>query len=126
MTAIEPSIEPQQSVDRIEEVTRYNIRRFMTIAGKSQSDLAPIWGVTRGAVSQRLNGYSQLKFTEVVLAAKWLGVTVDDLMDDAALIQDEELRSRMHLTAENKKAAGVMPAASDGLPRLGLNQRHSD
>ena len=126
MTAIEPIIESQQNIDRIEEIARYNIRRFMTIAGKSQSDLAPIWGVTRGAVSQRLNGYSQLKFTEVVLAAKWLGVTVDDLMDDSALIQDEELRSKMHLTGENKKAASVTPTASDGLPRLGLNQRHSD
>ena len=126
MTAIEPIIESQQNIDRIEEIARYNIRRFMTIAGKSQSDLAPIWGVTRGAVSQRLNGYSQLKFTEVVLAAKWLGVTVDDLMDDSALIQDEELRSKMHLTGENKKTAGITPTASDGLPRLGLNQRHSD
>ena len=26
---------------------------------------------------------------------------------------------------ENKKTAGAMPTASDGLPRLGLNQRHS-
>ena len=27
---------------------------------------------------------------------------------------------------KQKKAAGVTPTASDGLPRLGLNQRHSD
>ena len=27
---------------------------------------------------------------------------------------------------EKQKAAGVTPTASDGLPRLGLNQRHSD
>ena len=112
MTGIEPSIQPQTDVDCIEEVTRYNIRRFMTIAGKSQSDLASIWGVTRGAVSQRLNGYSQLKFTEVVRAAKWLGVTIDDLMDDAALIQDKELRSKMHPTMESSKTSGALVGAA--------------
>ena len=32
MTAIEPIIESQQNIDRIEEIARYNIRRFMTIA----------------------------------------------------------------------------------------------
>ncbi|MBF9690502.1 peptidylprolyl isomerase [Bifidobacterium dentium] len=86
--------------DRIEKIARYNIRRFMTLAGKSQGDLATLWGVTRGAVSQRLNGYSQLKFTEVVLAAQWLGVTVDDLMNDAALVQDEELRGKMKMNQQ--------------------------
>ena len=116
MTAIEPSIKPQTDADCIEEVTRYNIRRFMTLAGKSQSDLASIWGVTRGAVSQRLNGYSQLKFTEVVRAAKWLGVTIDDLMDDAALVQDKELRSKMRPTMESGKTSGALVGA--GSPRF--------
>lgn len=107
MTAIEPSIKPQKEADCIEEVTRYNIRRFMAIAGKSQSELASIWGVTRGAVSQRLNGYSQLKFTEVV-RSKGLGVTIDDLMDDAALLQDKELRSKMHPAEKDAKSGALV------------------
>ena len=112
MTAIEPSIKPQKEADCIEEVTRYNIRRFMAIAGKSQSELASIWGVTRGAVSQRLNGYSQLKFTEVVRVAKWLGVTIDDLMDDAALLQDKELRSKMHPAEKDAEKSGALVGTS--------------
>ena len=36
---------------QVEEIARYNIRRYMNIAGRSQSELADIWGITRGAVS---------------------------------------------------------------------------
>lgn len=111
--------------ERMEEVVRYNIRRYMRLAGKSQADIATLWGVTRGAVSQRLNGYSVLKFTEVALAAAELGVSISDLMDDKYLLQDEDFTGRLD-EADNKKATGDTPMASNGLLRLGLNQRPSD
>ena len=111
--------------ERMEEVVRYNIRRYMRLAGKSQADIATLWGVTRGAVSQRLNGYSVLKFTEVALAAAELGVSISDLMDDKYLLQDEDFTSRLD-EADNKKATGTTPMASNYLLRLGLNQRPSD
>lgn len=107
--------------ERMEEVVRYNIRRYMRLAGKSQADIATLWGVTRGAVSQRLNGYSVLKFTEVALAAAELGVSISDLMDDKYLLQDEDFTGRLD-EADNKKATGDTPMASNGLLRLGLNQ----
>ena len=127
MTAVgEAKVIPFKRAERTEEVTRYNIRRFMSLCGYNQGDLAEIWGVTRGAVSQRLTGYSQLKFTEVVLAAEWLGVSINDLMNDSYLRQDEELMEKMRgNTQKNKKAPGD-PEASDELLRLGLNQRPSD
>lgn len=111
--------------ERMEEVVRYNIRRYMRLAGKSQADIATLWGVTRGAVSQRLNGYSVLKFTEVALAAAELGVSISDLMDDKYLLQDEDFTGRLD-EADNKKATGDTPMASNELLRLGLNQRPSD
>lgn len=111
--------------ERMEEVVRYNIRRYMRLAGKSQADIATLWGVTRGAVSQRLNGYSVLKFTEVALAAAELGVSISDLMDDKYLLQDEDFTSRLD-EADNKKATSDTPVASGELLRLGLNQRPSD
>ena len=111
--------------ERMEEVVRYNIRRYMRLAGKNQADIATLWGVTRGAVSQRLNGYSVLKFTEVALAAAELGVSISDLMDDKYLLQDEDFTSRLD-EADNKKATGDTPVASGELLRLGLNQRPSD
>ena len=111
--------------ERMEEVVRYNIRRYMRLAGKSQADIATLWGVTRGAVSQRLNGYSVLKFTEVALAAAELGVSISDLMYDKYLLQDEDFTSRLD-EADNKEATGNTPMASNELLRLGLNQRPSD
>lgn len=70
------------------------------------------------------NGYSQLKFTEVVRAAKWLGVTIDDLMDDAALVQDKELRSKMRPTMESGKTSGALVGA--GSPRFLVKRLHPD
>ena len=56
--------------------------------------------------------YSQLKFTEVVRVAKWLGVTIDDLMDDAALLQDKELRSKMHPAEKDAEKSGALVGTS--------------
>lgn len=100
---------------RLENVVAYNIRRYMRFAGLSQGDLASLWGVTRGAVSQRLNGYSHLKFTEVAQAAEVLNVSIADLMDEDAYKQDEELRERM--LANTKKApADTRPRLLAGAP----------
>ena len=100
---------------RLEKVVAYNIRRYMRFAGLSQGDLASLWGVTRGAVSQRLNGYSHLKFTEVAQAAEVLNVSIADLMDEDAYKQDEELRERM--LANTKKApADTRPRLLVGAP----------
>ena len=126
MKVMETSEQMKMEAQRFEDVARYNIRRYMRLTGMIQKDLANVLGVSRPAVTLMLNGESKLNLRQVFLAAKALGVTVEDLIDNTYYRQDEEFMKKMHPTEENKKAAGVTPTASDGLPRLGLNQRHSD
>lgn len=103
----------------LEDVVVYNIRRHMRLAGLTQGDLAALWGVTRGAVSQRLNGYSHLKFTEVAQAAEALNLPITDLMDETAYKQDEELCKYMGYTNTKKAPVDTRPRL-DGVGPVGL------
>nr|WP_241227232.1 helix-turn-helix transcriptional regulator [Bifidobacterium callimiconis] len=57
-------------------------------------------GVTRPAVTQMLNGTTKIKLEQLYLAARELGVTVNDLIDDTYYRQDEDFVARMQ---ENEK-----------------------
>ena len=112
------SVDPESEVEYVEKIVRYNIRRYCQLLGRSQNSLAPALGVTSGAVSQMMTGYSRLKFGQVYLIAKELGVSMGDLMDDSAYRQDEELREKMlDKKQENPgRRAAEVPRCS-GTPR---------
>ena len=90
----------ERAAARFADVVRYNIRRYMRLTGKLQKDLAKAMGVTRPAVTQMLNGSTKIKLEQLYLAARELGVTVDDLIDDTYYCQDEDFVARMQ---ENEK-----------------------
>ncbi|WP_126030027.1 helix-turn-helix domain-containing protein [Bifidobacterium callimiconis] len=90
----------EEAAARFAEVVRYNIRRYMRLTGKLQKDLAKAMGVTRPAVTQMLNGTTKIKLEQLYLAARELGVTVNDLIDDTYYRQDEDFVARMQ---ENEK-----------------------
>lgn len=100
MTAANPieisfSSEDDDDAELAERAIRYNIQRYMAVLGISQPELAKVLHVTQGAVSQMVTGYSRLKFKQVFLIAKVFGVSIEDLMDPAYMLQDEALRRRM-------------------------------
>lgn len=78
-----------------EKAIRYNIFRQLDLAGMSQNDLIPLLHISKGAVSQLLNGGSRFKFKQVFVLAKALNVTIDDLIDPTYMFEDEKKRSRM-------------------------------
>lgn len=86
--------------DLAERAVRYNVQRYMSLLGMSQNDLTSVLHVTKGAVSQFLSGASKMKFRQVYLLSKSLGVSIEDLMDPIYMLQDEELTRRM---LENRK-----------------------
>lgn len=142
MTAMEPvsAMTPKDNQERIEEVARYNIRRYMQLRGVGQKEIADAWGVSQGAVSQRLNGISQIKLTEAVVAAHVLDISMEDILDDTAFNQDKELTSLLARQKEEirqlkeKFAARIMAAQrenpasqrSAGFGRYVLNSDDSD
>lgn len=77
-------------------------------------------GVTSGSVSQMMTGFTVLKFRQVYKVAKALGVTIDDLMDDTYIKQDEEFMAKMrsnaatsnHSTPERENPASLPGAGS--------------
>lgn len=78
-----------------EKAIRYNIFRQLDLAGMSQNDLIPLLHISKGAVSQLLNGGSRFKFKQVFLIAKAFGVSIEDLLDPTYMFEDEKKRSRM-------------------------------
>ncbi|WP_420829107.1 helix-turn-helix domain-containing protein [Bifidobacterium miconisargentati] len=107
----------QYDVKRIEEVIRYNIRRYLRLLGRSQNSLAPSLGCTRGAISQMMTGLTSMKFSQVYMIARELGVSIDDLMDDTYIRQDEEFLEKMNTTSI-KKASDSSEAPT--VPPVGL------
>ena len=90
-----PCVDPSVELSRLEKVVRYNIRRYCRLMNRSQNSLAPALGITSGAISQMMTGTGELKLGKVYLIAKELGVSIDDLLDDKYLKQDEEFLSRL-------------------------------
>lgn len=129
MTATD-GIRVSMDEDRVEEVIRYNIRRYLRLLGRSQNSLAPEMGVTTGSISQMMTGFTVLKFRQVYKVAKALGVTIDDLMDDTYIRQDEEFMAKMKAPESNKNLGAQRrnPAsqAGAGFERYVLDSDVSD
>ncbi|WP_152571214.1 helix-turn-helix domain-containing protein [Bifidobacterium tsurumiense] len=101
----------------MERVVSWNVKMLLTAYGKSQTALAEALGIQRAAMSKKIKGVNSWSLSDLVKTARFLDTKTETLMDDS-------LMRRMGV-ADTKKAASE-EAASDGLLRLGLNQRPSD
>lgn len=111
MTTVNPVHVENNSIDGeadiVERAIRFNAQRYLNLLNLPQSALTEPLGITKGAVSQLLSGNSRLKFRQVFILAKTLGVTVDDLMDPTYMFKAEELSRQM---MENRRSVGnVLP-----------------
>lgn len=61
-----------------------NVRAEMARQRKRQADLGEVLGLTQGAVSKRMSGTVALDVDEVGKIARFLGVPVSALIEDAA------------------------------------------
>lgn len=66
------------------EVVGAAVRAELARAGKSQTDLAAVLGVTQAAVSKRIRGVTPFDVNEIALVAQALGVDVSVLIADHA------------------------------------------
>ena len=111
MTAVNPIQINNDSIDSeadiVERAIRYNTQRYLSLLNLSQNDLTGPLGITKGAVSQLLTGNSKLKFRQVYILARTLGVTVEDLMDPTYMLKAEELSRQL---MENRRSpASILP-----------------
>ena len=116
MTAVEPRVSAEQDAKYVEQVISFNVRMLLTALNHTQADLAKALGVTRSAMSIKLAGKSTWSVPDVVNTANYLGTSMESLIDDSLM---------RRMVGDTEKAGSEEPA-SDGLLRLGLNQRPSD
>lgn len=101
--AVNAPMASAKTIHRIEEVARYNIKRYMRLTGVTQGDLSRATGISRPSISQMLSGDFRLKFAYIAIAADVLGVSLNDLMDDTYIRQDEEFMAKMRDNATSTR-----------------------
>ena len=100
----------------MEKVISWNVKVLLSAYGYSQTALAEALGIQRSAMSKKLKGLAAWSVADMVHAADFLKTKPESLMDDSLMCR---------MMGDRKKAGSEEPA-SDGLLRLGLNQRPSD
>ncbi|MBS5400350.1 XRE family transcriptional regulator [Bifidobacterium pullorum subsp. gallinarum] len=116
MTSVASNVKVEADPDYVERVISFNVKILLTAKRLTQTDLAKALGVTRSAASYKLSGKSVWSVPDLVRTANFLGTSSEALLDD----------SLMRRMGVGMKEADSEESASDGLLRLGLNQRPSD
>ena len=133
MTAIEaaPTISPRARASYTLKVVSFNVQQLLAAQareGKNQTEMASYLGMKPAGMSLKISR-ANWRFEEVLLAAEYLGTTVDALSNDAIMrmMIGDKKADQMLIDADTRKATGNTPMASGNeLLRLGLNQRPSD
>lgn len=69
----------------MEKVVAWNVKMLLTARRASQLALAEALGIKKAAMSRKINGYISWSLADVVKAARFLGTTPENLMDDTLM-----------------------------------------
>ena len=75
----------EEEAMHMEEVVAWNVKILLTARRASQLALAEALGIKKAAMSRKINGYISWSLADVVKAARFLGTTPEDLMDDTLM-----------------------------------------
>ncbi len=118
MTAVDviPEVNESEGYGDSEYTVAWNTKVMLAAQSKSQAELARVLGISRATMTNKLKGRISWSLLDAVKTAHFLGTSVDRLLDD----------SLMRRMVGDTRKADSEESASDGLLRLGLNQRPSD
>ena len=118
MTAVQvtPNVIGEQRAAYAERVVAWNVKMMLTARGESQAALARALGIQRSNMTSKLKGRVAWSLADVVKTATFLDTTPESLLDYSLM---------RRMVGDTRKAGSEEPT-SDGLLRLGLNQRPSD
>ncbi len=81
--------------DYEDSVLRFNIKLLLAKSQNvTQTVLAKKFGITTAGMSQKINKPGRISVRDAVIIADELGVTLGDLLDDRAMVEDIERRGR--------------------------------
>ena len=119
MPVVQTEITPKQRAAYKMQVVSFNVQQLMNAKGKTQKGFADYMGVKPAAISLKISR-ANWKFDEVLLAAEFLDVTVDELADDTIMrmMIGNDAAEDMLLDANSKNAAvaDMRPRHSQGAP----------
>ena len=75
----------EEEAMHMEKVVAWNVKMLLTARRASQLALAEALGIKKAAMSRKINGYISWSLADVVKAARFLGTTPEDLMDDTLM-----------------------------------------
>ena len=131
-TTTDLDVNQQISPDYIETVICFNVKMLLASKGLNQTDLAKALDMSRSAASYKLSGKSVWSVPDLVIAANFLNVHVEDLLSDALMKQLQGLGGKRTAIADVWPRFFVLPdnqcprCDSNGgwCPRCDSNARH--
>ena len=87
------------SDDRAKEIFSRNLRRFMSMKGKNQVDLAKVIGISSSTASDWCTGKKMPRSDKLVMISNWLGIDLSELMSE------EEPKDTYYIDQETARIA---------------------
>lgn len=75
---------PREQANYLMKVVSFNIRQLLSAKGETQTDLAKYIGIKQSGLSLKISR-ANWGFDEVLLAASYLGTSIEKLMDDTVM-----------------------------------------
>ncbi len=102
----------EEEAMHMEKVVAWNVKMLLTARRASQLALAEALGIKKAAMSRKINGYISWSLADVVKAARFLGTTPEDLMDDTLMKKMTDAPDHAHQGA----LVGAVPPGSLSVP----------
>ena len=111
----------EEEAMHMEEVVAWNVKILLTARRASQLDLAEALGIKKAAMSRKINGYISWSLADVVKAARFLGTTPEDLMDDTLMKKMTDVPNQGALVGAGSPRFLVSPFNPDNPIESGIS-----
>ena len=105
----------------MEKVVAWNVKMLLTARRASQLALAEALGIKKAAMSRKINGYISWSLADVVKAARFLGTTPENLMDDTLMKKMTDAPSQDALVGAGSPRFLVSPFNPDAPVEGGIS-----
>ena len=105
----------------MEKVVAWNVKMLLTARRASQLALAEALGIKKAAMSRKINGYISWSLADVVKAARFLGTTPENLMDDTLMKKMTDASSQDALVGAGSPRFLVSPFNPDAPVEGGIS-----
>lgn len=115
MAASQISSSAADKAEYVEKVISWNVKMLLASKGLSQNSLAKAMGIRGSSMSVKLKGSSVWSVPDLIVAADFLKIRPEALMDDDLMRQIESLEDKNTVVADVRPRYFVLPVPPVGL-----------